>query len=63
MTLTREEAIEILEEIARDGRNAAATIAAIKLLLEMERDELTPGSEVWDDFDRRWPGLRAKRDG
>jgi hypothetical protein len=35
-TLDRHEAIAILEEIARDGRNAAARIAAIRMLRQME---------------------------
>ena len=59
MTLTRDEAIEILEDIARNSQNAAARIAAIKQLLEeMRYREETAGSEAWDDFDRRFPGLR-----
>lgn len=36
MTLTREEMLAILETIARDSGNAAARIAAIKQLNEME---------------------------
>ena len=38
-TLTEQEMIEILEEIARDGSNAAARIAAIKQLREMDAGE------------------------
>ena len=60
MTLTRAEAIEILEDIARNSQNAAARIAAIKQLLEeMRNGEETAGSEVWEDLDRRFPGLRG----
>jgi hypothetical protein len=39
ITLDRDEAIQILEEIARDGSNAAARIAAIKQLEELRHDE------------------------
>lgn len=35
MTLTREEMLDILEDIARDSGNAAARIAAIKQLNDM----------------------------
>lgn len=38
-SLTRSEMIQILEEIARDGSNAAARIAAIKQLEAMRRGE------------------------
>jgi len=58
MTLTRDEAIEILEDIARNSQNAAARIAAIKLLDEMRHEEPTPVSGAFDDLDRRFPGLR-----
>ena len=60
MTLTRDEAIEILEDIARNGQNAAARIAAIKQLLEMGEGELAPDLGGWDEIDRRFPGLRTK---
>src|SRR5262245_4496250 len=39
ISLDRNEAIEILEEIARKSQNAAARIAAIKQLEDMRRDE------------------------
>lgn len=35
MTLTHDEMVEILEEIARESNNAAARIAAIKALREI----------------------------
>ena len=60
VSLSREEAVEILEEIARDGTNHAARIAAIKMLLEMRKDEQTPESAGWEELDRRFPGPQAK---
>lgn len=41
-TLTRAESIEILEEIARTGGNAAARIAAIKQLEAIRDGEQAP---------------------
>jgi hypothetical protein len=38
MTLTRDEMVEILEEIARNSSNQAARIAAIKQLEVMQGD-------------------------
>ncbi len=46
-TLDRAEAIEILEEIAREGGNAAARIAAIKQL-EAMRDGEQQAAEGFD---------------
>jgi hypothetical protein len=40
--LDREEAIAILEEIARNAKNQAARIAAIKQLEDMKRGEELP---------------------
>ena len=40
-SLTRSEMIQILEEIAREGSNAAARIAAIKQLEAMRRGDET----------------------
>jgi hypothetical protein len=50
MTLTRDEMVDILEEIAREGSNAAARIAAIK---QLEAMRLTGEEEeqAKDDFD------------
>lgn len=39
ITLDRAEAIQILEDIARNGSNGAARIAAIKQLEEMRSNE------------------------
>lgn len=38
-TLTEQEMVDILEELARDGSNAAARIAAIKMLREIGAGE------------------------
>jgi hypothetical protein len=49
MTLTRDEMIAILEEIARNASNQAARIAAIKQLEAMNRNE---GEKTgFDDLD------------
>jgi hypothetical protein len=48
---TRDEAIEILEDIARNGGNAAARIAAIKQL-EMMRDGEQATAAGFEDLDR-----------
>jgi hypothetical protein len=49
MTLSRDEAIAILEEIARDPKNATARIQAIRLLEEMRSDERR--SDGFEDLD------------
>ena len=59
ITLTRDEAIEILEEIARQSQNQAARIAAIKQLEKMRSEEPAPGAEVWEDLDRRFHELQG----
>jgi hypothetical protein len=38
-TLSEQDMVDILEEIAKDGGNAAARIAAIKTLRELDRGE------------------------
>jgi hypothetical protein len=53
MTLTREEMVEILEGIAREGTNAAARIAAIKVLLEIAPPE--PDTRIWAELDQLAP--------
>ena len=53
MTLTREEMIEILEGIAREGTNAAARIAAIKALQEIAPQE--PDDPIWKELDELAP--------
>jgi len=40
--LTEAEMVEILKDIARNGQNAAARIAAIKTLREIDDGERTP---------------------
>jgi hypothetical protein len=55
ITLDRQEAIEILEDIARNAQNAAARIAAIKQLEEMRREE-APSSGPFERLYRTKPG-------
>ena len=42
MTLTEAEMIEILEDLARNSKNAAARIAAIKTLREIGEGKVAP---------------------
>lgn len=60
-TLSEQEMIEILEQIARNAQNAAARIAAIKTLREMGCEEEAPqgGFEALDELAPR--RNRAKR--
>jgi hypothetical protein len=53
MTLTHKEMVEILEEIAREGTNAAARIAAIKALQEIAPRE--PDDPIWKELDELAP--------
>lgn len=55
--LTEGEMVEILEEIARNGTNAAARIAAIKTLREIGAGVTTPaeGFEALDELAQRRP--------
>ena len=53
MTLTQGEMIEILDEIAREGTNAAARIVAIKTLIEIAPRE--PGTGIWKELDELAP--------
>lgn len=48
--LTVDEMVRILEEIARDGRNGAARIAAIKALREMSDGE-QPSEGGFEELD------------
>ena len=48
--LTEQEMIEILEDIARNGGNAAARISAIKTLREM-RNGVQPTAETFQRLD------------
>ena len=62
MTLTREEMVDILEEIAREGTNAAARIAAIKALMEIAPPE--PDDPIWKELDELAPRrTKARPDG
>jgi hypothetical protein len=50
---TREEAVEILQEIPRPSKNAAARIAAVKQLHALEREgPLGPYDELDELLDR-----------
>lgn len=59
MTLTHDEMIEILEEIARESTNAAARIAAIKALREIDEGRRTP-AEGFAELDQGVTQLRRK---
>lgn len=56
--LTEEEMVEILEDIARNGQNAAARIAAIKQLREMA-DGVEPAEEGFAALYAVKPGREA----
>lgn len=61
MTLTRDEMIEILEEIARTSKNQAARIAAIKQLEAMQGDgEPETGFDQLDELAPRRNFRRTK---
>jgi len=51
-TLGEQEMVDILEDIARNGNNGAARIAAIKVLREMAAGEVTSeaGFEALDEL-------------
>ena len=53
--LSEKDMVGILEEIAREGSNAAARIAAIKVLREMGSDDLAKdeGEELYKDWTPR----------
>ena len=59
MTLTRDEMVDILEEIAREGTNAAARIAAIKALQEIAPQE--PDDPIWKELDELAPSRTKAR--
>jgi hypothetical protein len=61
-TLSEQEMIDILEDIARTGRNAAAKIAAIKELRAMGRGEKSSEASVAELYDVANPG-RARKAG
>ena len=58
-TLTDQEMVDILEEIARDGGNGAARIAAIKTLREIANGE-QPAAGTFAALDELAPRRRAK---
>jgi hypothetical protein len=60
ITLDRQEAIEILEDIARNAHNAAARIAAIKQLEEMRREE-SPSTGSLERLYRAKPAPAPRR--
>jgi hypothetical protein len=52
--LSEQDMVDILEDIARDGGNAAARIAAIKVLREMDAGE-APASAGFEKLDELAP--------
>ena len=61
-TLNEQEMVDILEDIARNGGNAAARIAAIKVLREMDAGEKPTEDTVAQLYAVGNPGrMRAKR--
>ena len=64
MTLTHDEMVDILEEIARNSGNAAARIAAIKTLKEIDDGPRKPAegfAELDELAERRGRGGEGKR--
>jgi hypothetical protein len=57
-SLSDDDLIEVLEEIIKDSSNAAARIAAIRALRELERDETPQGA--FADLYRLAPRIRTK---
>jgi hypothetical protein len=59
--LSEQEMVNILEDIARNGANGAARIAAIKVLREMDSGDVAPtaGFAALDELAPRRP-LRSK---
>jgi len=63
-TLTEQEMIDILEDIARNGNNGAARIAAIKTLREIDAGQATPADGFAGLYDVSNPGrVRTKKAG
>ena len=61
MTLTHDEMVDSLEEIAREG-TAAARIAAIKTVIEIAPEE--PATGIWKELDELAPRrTKARPDG
>lgn len=58
--LTETEMLEILKAIARDGRNGAARIAAIRELRAMQAGERPSSDTVAQLYEVGKPGLRTK---
>ena len=61
ITLDRDEAISILEEIARNGQNGAARIAALKELHVMRAEEQHPPVGFEGIYDVEVTDLTAER--
>ena len=60
-SLSDQEMVDILEDIARNGRNAAARIAAIKTLREIDAG-VSPTSEAFEGlYEVANPGRKAKK--
>jgi hypothetical protein len=57
--LTEAEMVELLKEIARDGSNAAARIAAIKQLREMGHGQESPAGSGDELYGKWTPRLKA----
>jgi hypothetical protein len=53
VTLTRDELVEMLEDIARNGSNAAARIAAIKELIRLDEGAGADFDELEDLIQRK----------
>jgi hypothetical protein len=61
-SLSAQEMIDILEDIARNGANGAARIAAIKTLREIEASDQEPAGEFADLYAVDNPGrLKVKK--
>lgn len=60
MALSEQEMIDILEEIARDGRNGAARIAAIKTLREIRGGEKPDQGEFGKLYEVGKPPYQTK---
>ena len=56
-TYSDQDLVDELEEIVRNGKSAAARIAAIKMLKEWEKDDKP--KEGWKDLDAAKPTLKA----
>jgi len=60
-TLSDQEMVDILEDIARNGRNAAARIAAIKTLREIDAGTSVTSDAFEGLYEVANPGRKAKK--